>query len=141
VETDNCGIIGLQDERKVINAMKEYYRTEYRNLLNKERKLDWDLFCNKWKVRFGFFATRIGLTFSTKGFTRAISKAGTIVVSRLTERIMKWKNKRDKAKLKKQKDQLTADFINMDGNFKQFSIINPTTIESIEEIEEKRFQR
>ena len=52
---------------------------------------------------------------------------------------MKWKNKRDKEKFKKQRDQLIADFINMDGEFKQFCIVKPpVVIEPIKEMEEEK---
>ena len=55
---------------------------------------------------------------------------------------MKLKNKMDHKKYQKQKDQLTADFINAEGVFKKFDVVNPTTIEEIEEYsDEKGFSR
>lgn len=142
METGNSGIIGYTETRTNINAMKEHYRAEYKKIVDKEKKADSDLFHNKWKVRFGTFATRVGLTFNTSGTVRSISKLGVTAISFLTQKIMKLKNKIDKKKFKKQKEQLTADFINATGEFEEFNVINPTTIEEIhEEEEEKGFHR
>jgi len=141
VETDNSGIIGYTETRTNINEMKKRYREEYKKIVDKEKKSDSDLFHNKWKVRFGSFGTRLGLTFKTSGTERAISRLGVRAVSFITQKIMELKNKSDKKKYQKQKEELTADFINASGIFKEFSVVNPTTIEEIEETEEKSFHR
>ena len=134
--TGNSGIIGYSETRTNINAMKEHYQREYKKIVDKEKKADSDLFHNKWKVRFGSFATRIGLTFSGNPY-KALFKLGTHAASHIIQKIMYLKNKSDKKKYKKRKDQLTADFINAEGEFKQFDIVNPTTIEEINENEEE----
>ena len=141
METGNSGVIGYSETRTNINAMKEHYQKEYKKVVDKERKADSDLFHNKWKVRFGSFATRIGLTFSSNPY-KALLKLGTHATSHIVQKIMYLKNKSDKKKYKKRKDQLTADFINADGEFKQFDVVNPTTIEEInEEEKEKGFHK
>ena len=142
METGNSGLIGYSETRTNINAMKDYYKKEYKKIIDKEKKADSDLFRNKWKIRFGSFATRLSLTFTTSGTTKAISKLGVRAISFLAQKVMNIKNKIDKKKYKKQKDQLTADFINAEGEFKQFYVVNPTTIEEFhEEVEEKGFHR
>jgi len=138
VETGNSGVIGYTETRTNINAMKEHYQREYKKIVDKERKADSDLFHNKWKVRFGSFATRIGLTFNTRGSVKAISKMGVHAINFLIQKGMQIKNKIDKKKFKKQKEQLTADFINAEGEFKQFDVVNPTTIEEVNEQEEEK---
>ncbi len=138
METGNSGIIGYTETRSNINAMKEYYREEYKKIVDKEKKSDSDLFHNKWKVRFGTFGARVGLTFHTKGTVRAIAKLGTRVFGFIAEKVMNYKNKKDKEKYKKQKEELTADFINGTGEFEKFSVVNPTTIEEIEDFEEEK---
>ena len=47
METGNSGIIGYTETRSNINAMKEYYREEYKKIVDKEKKSDSDLFHNK----------------------------------------------------------------------------------------------
>ena len=142
METGNSGVIGYTETRTNINEMKKHYQEEYKKIVDKEKKADSDLFHNKWKVRFGSFAARVGLTFNTKGTVRAISRVGTGVLSFITQKVMELKNKHDKKKYQKQKEQLTADFINAEGIFKEFDVVNPTTIEEVnDEIEEKGFHR
>lgn len=137
METGNSGVIGYTETRTNINAMKEYYRQEYQKIVDKERKADKDLFRNKWKVRLGSFATRIGLTFSPSK-TKVIAKLSSHALSFIVRKGMDIKNKIDKKRFQKQKDKLTADFINADGDFKQFDVVNPTTIEEIHENEEEK---
>ena len=136
METGNSGIIGYTETRTNINAMKEYYRREYKKLVDKEKKADSDLFHNKWKIRLGTFATRISLVFHPNKTVRMVSQIGTRVFNFVSQKFLKWKNKRDKNKIKQQKDKLTADFINAEGEFKEFMAVNPTTIEEINELEE-----
>ena len=138
---NNNGLIGIVENRTNTKAMKEYYRAEYKKIVNKEKKSDSDLFRNKWRLRFGTFTARVGLTFHPNGAVKALSKLGTHVFGFAAEKIMRWKNKRDKEKYKKQKERLTADFINLEGDFKQFDIINPAIIEEVENIEEKGFTK
>jgi len=138
VETGNIGIIGLNEEREKLNAMKNYYRLEYKKLMDKEKKADSDLSSKKWKIRFGSFGARVGLLFSPNAKIRSISRIGSHIFSFCAQNVLKLKNKIEKNKIKKQKDKLTADFINAEGEFKQFDIINPTTgIEEIQEIDDK----
>ena len=129
METGNSGIIGYQETRSNINAMKEYYRKEYKKIVDKERKVDSNLFHNRWKIRLGSFAARVGMVFNPNKSVRMFTRIGTRAFSFLSQKILLWKNKRDKIKFKKQKEQLTADFINADGEFKEFYAINNTTIE------------
>ena len=141
METGNSGLIGYTETRTNINAMKEYYQKEYKKIVDKEKKADSNLFRNKWRVRFGSFTTCIGLTFSSNSH-KGLAKLGVHAVSRIIQKIMYLKNKVDKKKYKKQRDQLTADFINAEGEFKQFDVVNSTTIEPVNEHEEEKgFQR
>ena len=137
METGNSGIIGVTETRINANAMKDFYRTEYKKIVDKEKKADSDLFHNKWKVRFGTFAARVGLLFQPRSAFKSLSRIGTKVIGSLAQRVMKWKNKRDHKKYKEQKDKLTADFINLEGEFAQFNVVNPTTIEEITEYDEE----
>lgn len=144
MEIVNSGIIGVTETRTNINAMKDFYRAEYKKIIDKEKKSDSDLFHNRWKVRFGSFATRVGLLFQPRSAYNALARIGTRLISGIVQRAMVWKNKHDKKKFNKQKDQLTADFINGEGKFEQFMVANPTTIEEIsdyEEEEQKGFSR
>lgn len=140
METDNSGVIGFYESRENIDKMKQYYREEYKKLVDKEKKADSDLFHNKWKVRFGSFAVRVGLIFRPNSLAKSLTRIGTHAFSFLSQKIMKWKNKKDKEKYKKQRDQLTADFINAEGEFAQFSVNNDTTFEPIDEKEEERIR-
>ena len=142
METGNSGIIGVTETRTNINEMKDFYRAEYKKIVDKEKKADSDLFHNKWKVRFGGFATRIGLLFQPNSTIKSVTRLGSRVIGFVAEKVMKLKNKMDHKKYQKQKDQLTADFINAEGVFKKFDVVNPTTIEEIEEYsDEKGFSR
>ena len=129
METGNSGLIGYSETRSNVNAMKEYYRTEYKKIVDKEKKSDSNLFHNKWKVRLGSLGARIGLAFHPNPAVRIASHIGTRAFSFVAQKILKWKNKIDKDKYKKQKDQLTADFINAEGDFKEFTVVNNTSIE------------
>ena len=141
METDNSGIIGYSETRININAMKEYYRNEYKKIIDNEKEADSKLFRNKWKIRFGSFAARVGLTFHPNNAYKTLSKLGTRFGSFLIQRIMELKNKSDKRKFKKQRDQLTADFINAEGKFKEFDTISPATVVENEYEEKKGFSR
>ena len=144
METGNSGIVGVVENRTNINAMKEYYRQEYKKIVDQEKKNDSDLFHNKWKVRIGGFLTRVGLTFQPNGTVRTITKLGTRAIGFITEKVMKLKNKYDKEKLERQKEKLTADFINAEGVFKEFNASIKAEIEEINEYddtEEKGFVR
>lgn len=138
METGNSGIVGITETRTNINAMKDFYRAEYKKIVDKEKKADSDLFHNKWKVRFGAFAARVGLIFQPRSTIKSISKLGTRVVSFAAQKVMSLKNKHDKKKFQQQKEQLTADFINAEGVFKKFDVANPTTIEEIDDYEEEK---
>ncbi len=144
MEIDSSGVIGVEETRTNINAMKEYYRQEYKKLVDKEKKSNSDLFHNKWKVRLGGFTTRVGLFFTQRGKWRALTRIGSRVVGFLAEKAMTWKNKHDKKKIAEQKEKLTADFINGNGIFSEFSVVNNTSIEEDNEkieLEEKGFSR
>lgn len=142
METGSSGIIGYSETRTNINEMKKRYREEYKKIVDKEKKADRDLFHNRWKVRLGSLSMRIALTFHPNKNVRVLSKLGTRVGSFFVQKIMELKNKSDKKKYKKQKDKLTADFINAEGNFKEFNVINSTIVEEIHDsIEEKGFHR
>ena len=144
METGNSGIIGVTETRTNINAMKDYYRQEYKKIVDKEKKSDSDLFHNKWKVRLGGFTARVGLIFQPPSTVKTLTRLGTRVVGFIAEKAMKLKNKIDKKNYEKEKDKLTADFINAEGVFSEFNINNETTIEDIneyEETEEKGFRR
>lgn len=131
METVNSGIIGLYEARESLNAMKKAYRDEYRQLIRKEWQTNFDYFVNKWKVRFGTFAAQLGFNFAPTKETRLFGKIGVGVIGRITETVMRFKNKLDQKKYKKKKETLTADFINARGIFEQYSVENQTTIEEV----------
>ena len=142
METGNSGVIGYTETRTNINAMKEYYRAEYKKIDDEQKKNNSALFHNKWKVKLGSFGARVGLSFNRDRKYRAISRTAANVLSFCTQKVMEWKNKHDNKKLEQKKEKLTADFINADGVFKQFDVVNETTIEEInEQEEEKGFHR
>ena len=144
METGNSGVVGVVESRTNINAMKEYYRQEYKKLVDKQNKNNDALFHNKWKVRIGGFTTRVGLFFTQRGAVRTLSRLGSRVVGHIAEKVMNWKNKRDNKKLEEQKEQLTADFINAEGIFSKFNVVNNTSITMDDEMiesSEKGFSR
>lgn len=133
METDKSGIIGVVTPREDINAMKELYRAEYKKINDKENKANSNFNANMWRIRFGTFATQIGLLFQPFGTRRCVSHLAASALSFITKKVLKWKNNYDRKKYQKRKDQLTAEFINADGIFKEFSVGNPTTIEKFDE--------
>ena len=139
METGNSGLIGYSETRSNVNAMKAHYREEYKKIVEKEKKADSNLFHNKWKIRLGSLAARISLAFHPNPTVRIVSHIGTRAFSFISQKVLKWKNKMDKNKYKKQKDQLTADFINANGEFKDFTVVNNTTIE--EDFDEEMVNR
>ena len=124
------GMIGITESRTNIKAMSELYRNEYRKLVDEKNESDKALFHNKWKVRLGTFATRIGLAFQPKGKFRSVSILANKAIGFVAKRVMELKNRIDGKRNKQKRDRLTADFINAEGIFKEFSVPKgQTTIE------------
>lgn len=139
---NDSGIICLRDERININRMKELYIEEYRKILNAEAETNKNYVKNKWKVRLGALACEIGLTFAN-GKHKILNFLGVGIAKRVTGCILKYKNKRTQKRYKAEEEKLTADFINGEGIFKQFSVINNSSIEIINygDDKSKKFHR
>lgn len=61
------------------------------------------------------------------------------VGSFITQKIMKYKNKKENEKLQKRKDELTANFINAEGVFKEFAMDKVyLDMENVNELENGR---
>lgn len=124
------GMIGIVESRTNINAMSELYQQEFKKLVDEKNESDKALFRNKWKVRLGAFATRIGLAFQPRGKFRSVSIFANKAIGFVAKRVMELKNKIDGKRNQEKRDKLTADFINAEGIFKKFSVpTNQTTIE------------
>ena len=126
------GIIVLNDSRKVRDEMRDYYEHEYRRLEKEKQEKNKEHRRNKWKVRLGSLGLRLGLTF-TKQPVRSLSKLGVRLGSFFTRKIMDYQNKQMQKKYDEEKDRLTACFINEEGIFKEFNVVNSSTMEELPE--------
>ena len=132
---DNLGIVGFSDSRKNVEQLKKRYQEEYKRICQQEKETNKLYFKNKWKVKIGeFIATQVVFPHTPIGIV-VVGSIVTGIGSKTTQLVMKIKNKLDKKKYKKQKAILTADFINADGIFKEFSVENNTSIENMNEYE------
>lgn len=138
METGNNGMLLIQESRSNLELMKKIYQDEYKKIANRENRINRDYFINKWKVRFGTFGCHIGLLFAPKA-TRKLGNLGVAVGSFITQKIMKYKNKKENEKLQKRKDELTANFINAEGVFKEFAMDKVyLDMENVNELENGR---
>ena len=138
MELGNRGILVIQEKRENLDKMKKFYQEEYRKLVQNEKKNNWNYFVNKWKVRFGTLGCNIGLFFAPKA-TRTLGRLGVNIGSFIVQKYMKYKNKKENEKLQKKKDELTANFINGEGEFKEFTM--DRIMLDIQNIDEKEIGR
>ena len=139
---DNLGIVGFSESRENLERLKRVYQEEYRKISEEQRNNNKKYIKNKWRVRIGeFLVTELGLV-HTPMSVNVVGSIATGVTSKTTQLVMKIKNRIDNKKYKKQQDKLTADFINLQGIFQQYSVQNNSQMEPIQEfdIEEKGFQ-
>jgi hypothetical protein len=128
----NKGVIVLNESRKARDEMRAYYEHEYRRLEKEKQQKNKEHRKNKWKVRLGSLGLRLGLTF-TKQPVRSLSKLGVKLGSFFTRKIMDYQNKQMQKKYDEEKDRLTACFINEEGIFKEFNVVNSSTMEELPE--------
>ena len=128
----NKGVIVLNESRKARDVMRAYYEHEYRRLEKEKQQKNKEHRKNKWKVRLGSLGLRLGLTF-TKQPVRSLSKLGVRLGSFFTRKIMDYQNKQMQKKYDEEKDRLTACFINEEGIFKEFNVVNSSTMEELPE--------
>ena len=128
----NKGVIVLNESRKARDEMRAYYEHEYRRLEKEKQQKNKEHRRNKWKVRLGSLGLRLGLTF-TKQPVRSLSKLGVRLGSFFTRKIMDYQNKQMQKKYDEEKDRLTACFINEEGIFKEFNVVNSSTMEELPE--------
>ncbi len=136
MEAVNSGVIGVVEDRANLDAMKALYRAEYKKLVDDEKKSSDKISSYKWKIKLGEFGARIGLLFRPPSTLKFLTKIGSRVVSFISRKALTIKNNIDKKRYAKKKDELTADFINGEGMFSQFTAANQTTIEEIEDKKE-----
>ena len=128
----NSGVIVVNESRDKMEEMKAFYEHEYRRIEKEQRENNKEYTKNKWKVRLGSLALRIGFTF-TKVPVKVLGKLATSLGSFFTKKILKWKNKIDQNRYEKEKNKLTANFINGEGIFAEFETYNESEIEEINE--------
>ena len=141
MEIENSGVIGITETRTNTNAMKELYREEFKKIVEAEKKTDSNISRIKWKIKLGELGARIGLIFRPPSTAKTLTNLGTRAVSFITRKALTLKNKMDKNRFQKQKDKLTADFINGEGKFSEFYVVNQTSIEEITDEKEKGLSR
>ena len=129
---ENKGVIVLNDSRKARDEMRDYYEHEFRRLEKEKQQKNKEHFKNKWKVRLGSLGIRLGLTF-TKQPVKSLSRLGVRIGSFFTRKIMDYNNKQMQKKYDEEKERLTACFINGEGVFKEFNVVNSSTMEEIKE--------
>ena len=131
---ENKGIVVLNDSRKARDEMKAYYEHEYRRLEKEKQQKNRENFKNKWKVRLGSLGLRLGLTFTKiQQPYKGLSKLGVRLGSFFTRKIMDYQNRKEQKRYKDEQEKLTANFINGEGIFKEFSVVNSSTIEEVKE--------
>lgn len=121
METDNNGILVIEENRKNLEEMKKMYIEEYKKLSDTEKKTEWNYTINKWKVKLGTFGCNVALFFTPRP-TRVFGRLGVNIGSFITQKIMKYKNQKQQKKIQSEKDELTANFVNGTGIFENFSI-------------------
>ena len=128
----NKGVIVLNDSRKVRDEMRDYYEHEYRRIEKEKQQKNKEHRKNKWKVRLGSLGLRLGLTFTKQPY-RSLSKLGVRIGSFFTRKIMDYNNSKMQKKYDEEKERLTACFVNEEGIFKEFNVVNSSTMEELPE--------
>lgn len=135
VETDNSGIIGLNESRANISAMHDRYREEYLKLVNESKSTEESYKRNKGILSIGKNSLLVFFKFISRKY-RFLGKTGTRFVSFVADKVMERKNKKNEEELQRKKDKLTADYINGEGIFASYEINDPDlVIESIDKME------
>lgn len=133
INNKEVGVIGILESRETVQSIKNYYQKEYQKIKDEQRDTNSKYFKNKWKVRLGQFALNVGLTFQRIPI-RILGKLATNLIGGITKKVMQIKNKIYNKSVDRRLKQLEADFINLDGEFKQFVIENNTEIEEIKDL-------
>ena len=119
-QESNLGVISICDSREVADALKKYYRDEYKRIQGEMRKKDFNYIKSRITIFLGHIGVNIGLTFASKP-VKSTGKKVSSVLSGLFKLGLKIKHKIDKNKLKKQLEMLDANFVNLEGNFKEIA--------------------
>lgn len=133
INNKEVGVIGILESRETVQSVKNYYQKEYQKIKDEQWDTNSKYFKNKWKVRLGQFALNVGLTFQRIPI-RILGKLATNLIGGITKKVMQIKNKIYNKSVDRRLKQLEADFINLDGEFKQFVIENNTEIEEIKDL-------
>ncbi len=132
MEKNNGGVISVLESREQIDKIKTFYKDEYQKIKDEQKEQLSEYRKNKWKITFGSLGIKAGLTFSPKPI-KIFGKIFTNIFSAISKKVIDIKEKIYKRKVEKRLKKLDADFMNLDGEFRAFSIDNYATVEELED--------
>ena len=134
METNSYGIIGIEEPRDIVEELKDYYKQEYKKIKEEQKNTNDNYKKNKWRVRLGQIGLNIGFLFTSRP-VKVIGGITSNLALGITQKVMKTKNKMYNKEVEERLKKLEADFINLDGDFKQFAIENDVLIEETPELQ------